>query len=68
LDKGNAFSRGLDNTFLTSRPQPWSKEHTPVASLESDESGIRLDLFTDQEALQVVTWNEASGTSSLARF
>jgi aldose 1-epimerase len=64
LNQTELGSSGLDNTFLTSRSQPWAKDHKPVASLESEQSGIKLDLYTDQEALQVVTWNEADGMST----
>jgi aldose 1-epimerase len=60
--KGTGAVRGLDNTFLTTRSQPWGKDHKPVASLKSEHSGIKLDLYSDQEALQVVTWNETDGT------
>lgn len=56
---------GLDNTFLTSRSQPWAKDHKPVASLESEQSGVKLDFYADQEALQVVTWNNPDGNPSI---
>ncbi|KAL2071879.1 hypothetical protein VTL71DRAFT_13114 [Oculimacula yallundae] len=62
LNQTGAESSGLDNTFLTSRSQPWAKDFKPVATLESGQSGIKLDLYTDQEALQVKTWNEPDGS------
>ena len=62
---GKTSAEGLDNTFLISRSQPWSKDHSPAATLESDESGIKLDLYTDKEALHVLTWNEEDGIPTL---
>ena len=58
---GEAKCAGYDDTFLISRSQPWSKDNSPVATLSSPQSGIRLDLYTDQEALHVLTWNEVDG-------
>jgi aldose 1-epimerase len=51
----------LDDTFLITRRQPWSMYTAPVASLESTKSGIRMDLYTDQEALHVTTWDKETG-------
>ncbi|KAL2833068.1 putative aldose 1-epimerase family protein [Aspergillus pseudoustus] len=56
---------GYDENFLVVRSQPWKKEDQPVASLSSDHSGITVDLYTDQEALHVQTWNDAFGPVSL---
>jgi len=52
---------GYDDTFLVSRSQPWNWNTNPVATLVSPHSGIKLDLYTDQEALHVLTWNEEDG-------
>lgn len=62
---GGAKCTGYDDTFLISRSQPWSKDNSPVATLSSPQSGIKLDLYTDQEALHVLTWNEADGSIPL---
>lgn len=55
---------GYDDTFLISRSQPWSKDNSPVAALSSPRSGITLDLYTDQEALHLLTWNDKDGKQS----
>jgi aldose 1-epimerase len=52
---------GYDDTFLISRSQPWNRDDHLVASLESPRSGIKVDLYTDQEALHVLTWNAPDG-------
>ncbi|KAH7409667.1 galactose mutarotase-like domain-containing protein [Cadophora sp. MPI-SDFR-AT-0126] len=67
LSRTGDTSPGLDNTFLTSRSQPWAKDHKPVASLESEQSGVKLDFYADQEALQVVTWNHPDGSIPLKK-
>lgn len=54
-------SSGYDETFLISRPQPWKKEDRPVARLSSAHSGVSVELYTDQEALHVHTWNDGLG-------
>lgn len=59
--KCSAKCTGYDDTFLISRSQPWSKDNNPVATLASPHSGIKLDLYTDQEALHVLTWNAQDG-------
>ncbi|KAK8126996.1 aldose-1-epimerase [Apiospora kogelbergensis] len=51
---------GYDETFLVSRSQPWKKEDSPAAILSSPRSGITMELYTDQEALHVHTWNGAT--------
>jgi aldose 1-epimerase len=53
------LSDSFDDTFLINRKQPWST--APVAKLSSPHSGITIELFTDQEALHAVTWNEEPG-------
>lgn len=58
---GKPGSCGYDDTFLVSRFQPWKKEDHPVASLSSTLSGIKVELYTDQEALHVHTWNNKPG-------
>ena len=62
LTKANT---GYNDTFLVSRSQPWDWNTKPVATLASPHSGIKLDLYTDQEALHVLTWNEEDGTHVL---
>lgn len=57
----------LDDTFLISRRQPWSMYTAPVASLKSEKSGVKMELYTDQEALHVVTWDKETGETSLKK-
>jgi aldose 1-epimerase len=47
----------LDHLFLVQRPNPWHKDSYPVASLSSDRSGITVDMYTDQEAVRLLTWD-----------
>ena len=58
---GGSKANGYDDTFLISRPQPWNKDSHPVASLASAQSGIKMEMYTDQEALHLLTWNEPNG-------
>ncbi|KAM3426612.1 hypothetical protein NHJ13734_009359 [Beauveria thailandica] len=54
-------SETLDDTFLINRRGGWEMNTAPVASLSSNDSGISVDLYTNQEALHVVTWDDYSG-------
>lgn len=58
---GNASLTGIDETFLVARSQPWHKDDQAIAILQSDYSGIKVELFTDQEALHVHSWSAANG-------
>jgi aldose 1-epimerase len=57
LAGGLAHKDTYDDLFLVSRSQPWEKNSNPVASLSSARSGIKVDLYTDQQALRLVTWD-----------
>jgi aldose 1-epimerase len=61
-------SSGYDETFLISRSQPWKRGDHPVARLSSTHSGISVELYTDQEALHVHTWNEGQGRFAARLF
>lgn len=61
-------SSGYDETFLISRSQPWKRGDHPVAGLSSTHSGISVELYTDQEALHVHTWNEGQGRFAARLF
>lgn len=52
---------GYDETFLLSHKQKGNKHDTPAAILSSPLSGITVELYTDQDALHVHTWNEKNG-------
>ena len=58
---------GYDNCFLVNRdqdgPYDW-REKGPVVTLSSPWSGIQIDVFTDQEALQVYSCNNQNGSTS----
>lgn len=58
---------GYDNCFLVNRdqdgPYDW-REKGPVVTLSSPWSGIQIDVFTDQEALQVYSCNNQNGSRS----
>jgi aldose 1-epimerase len=57
----SANAPGIDETFLIARSQPWHKDDKAVAILQSDYSGIKMELYTDQEALHVHSWNSVNG-------
>lgn len=59
---------GYDNCYIVNRaqngPYDWRTEG-PVASLSSDFTGIKVDIFTDQEAFQVYSCGGQNGKSPL---
>jgi len=56
--------QGYDNAWLVNResegPYDW-REKGPVLTLASAFSGIQLDIFSDQEALQFYSCNNMNG-------
>ncbi|KAJ4371463.1 hypothetical protein N0V83_004680 [Neocucurbitaria cava] len=56
---------GYDNCYIVNRdqngPYDW-RTSEPVASLSSDWSGIKVDIFTDQEAFQMYSCGGQDGT------
>ncbi|KAE9376019.1 putative aldose 1-epimerase family protein [Stipitochalara longipes BDJ] len=64
---GNAPLTGIDETFLIARSQPWHKDDQAIAILQSDYSGIKVELYTDQEALHVHPWSSVNDKVSLKK-
>lgn len=66
--KGNCGTNctGYDNCYIVNRAQygsyDWRTER-PVASLSSDFSGIKIDVYSDQDAFQVYNCIGQNGTS-----
>ncbi|KAK9439894.1 Glycoside hydrolase-type carbohydrate-binding, subgroup [Metarhizium brunneum] len=58
LDVGLARKGSYDDLFLVNRHQPWEMDSNPVASLSSVKSGITLNMYTDQAAVRLVTWDK----------
>lgn len=60
---------GYDNCYIVNRgqngPNDW-RTSGPVASLSSEWSGIKLDIFTDQEAFQMYSCGGQDGKSYVA--
>ncbi|KAH8896318.1 galactose mutarotase-like protein [Thozetella sp. PMI_491] len=56
--RGGPTIARYDDVYLIQRPQPWHWESKPAASLSSARSGIKMELYTDQEAVRIVTWDE----------
>ncbi|AEO61718.1 aldose epimerase-like protein [Thermothelomyces thermophilus ATCC 42464] len=58
---------GYDNCWLVNRPGPhdWRADGAYVASLYSAWSGIRLDIYSDQDAFQMYSCNGQDGTFPL---
>ncbi|KAF2170070.1 hypothetical protein M409DRAFT_64439 [Zasmidium cellare ATCC 36951] len=58
---------GYDNCYLTNRDalSSYDWRTAPVATLASPYSGIQVDVFTEQEALQVYTCNNMNGSFPL---
>jgi len=59
---------GYDNCWTVNRQQlgtyDW-RTHSPVATVSSAWSGIKLDIYTDQDAFQVYSCNFQNGTMAL---
>lgn len=55
---------GYDNAFITDRPKDTGLQASnfPVLSLWSDVTGIRLDVATNQQGLQIYSCNGQNGT------
>ncbi|ODA80971.1 hypothetical protein RJ55_03931 [Drechmeria coniospora] len=69
LDGNCGFNcTGYDNCFTVNRlgHYDWRKDG-PVATLSSAWSGIRLDVFTDQDAFQLYTCSGQNGTVALKK-
>ena len=74
IDSNNSMAEGearkapptFDEIFMISRSQPWKREDGPAAVLASDRSGITVELYTDQEALRVHTWDSKDGKRSFS--
>lgn len=60
------LTQTFDEIFMISRSQPWKREDGPAAVLASDRSGITVELYTDQEALRVHTWDSKDGKRSFS--
>lgn len=58
---------GYDTCYLTSRDGhvPYDWRDAPVATLASPFSGIQVDIYTEQEALQMYSCNNMNGTFPL---
>ena len=55
---------GYDNAFILDRPRGSGEEATDISvlSLESASTGIKLDVYTNQQSLQVYTCDNMDGT------
>lgn len=60
---------GVDVCFILDRPASLSREsrEIKVLGLSSDISGIRFDLYTNQQAVVVYTCNKLEGTIALKK-
>ena len=58
---------GIDTNFIIDRPASSGAESTaiPVLTLSSNLTGIKFDLYTNQQALIVYTCNKLTGTIAL---
>jgi hypothetical protein len=62
--KRETQANSLDTAYLVNRYGPFDwRESGPVASLSSDWSGIKVDVFTAQEAFQVYSCGGQNGNS-----
>lgn len=57
LAAGLAHKDTYNDLFLVTRSQPWEKDSNPVAVLSSAHSGITVEMYTDQGAVRLVTWD-----------
>lgn len=60
-DVTSANSGEFSALYMLSHKQHGDKEDAPAAILSSKRSGITLELYTDQDALNVHTWNDRDG-------
>lgn len=60
---------GYDETFMISHKYAdYSRRDKPVAVLSSENSGVTMEVYTDQDAIRVHTWDdEINGQLSLKR-
>lgn len=68
LAGGLARKGSYDDLFLVNRHQPWEVGSNPVALLSSSKSGISVGMYTDQEAVRLVTWDDSKGMCRKERF
>lgn len=63
--KSEILDSGYDETFMISHKYAdYSRRDHPVAVLSSENSGITMEVYTDQDALRVHTWDsEVNGRS-----
>ncbi|CCU74944.1 aldose 1-epimerase [Blumeria hordei DH14] len=57
----------INNRRSTSLKSTWFNNSLPVARIRSSWSGIQLDIFSDQDALQVYSCNGQNGSIALKR-
>ncbi|KIW07633.1 hypothetical protein, variant [Verruconis gallopava] len=59
--------KGYDTCFLVNRAQngPYNWVDAPIASVSSDFSGIKIDIFTDQDAFQLYSCGGQNGSLAL---
>lgn len=55
---------GYDNAFILDRPRYSSPEATDLSmlTLSSESTGIRMDIYTNQQSLQIYTCDNTNGT------
>lgn len=66
--KPNPQASSYDETFMLSHRHSDSKRESPAAILSSARSGITMEVYTDQDALHVHTWDQKNGESILFRL
>ena len=59
--KANHQGSSYDETFMLSHRHPDTKRENPAAILSSARSGITMEVYTDQDALHVHTWDQKNG-------
>ncbi|KAL8634868.1 MAG: hypothetical protein Q9228_007579 [Teloschistes exilis] len=60
---------GYDNAFILDRPRYSSPESTDLSqlTLSSNSTGIQLDIYTNQQSLQIYTCDNTNGTIPVKR-
>jgi aldose 1-epimerase len=66
--KPNPRASSYDETFMLSHRHSDSKRENAAAILSSARSGITMEVYTDQDALHVHTWDQMNGESILFRL
>ena len=65
LDECLVTKGAYDDLYLVGRRSLGDKDSRPVATLSSPKTGISVDMYTDQEAIRLLTWDNGDDCKPL---